>query len=74
MTNWPSATARRVLAALQTIGWQIKRQTGSHQTLTREGYPDFVFTFHVGTRLAPRCWQGLQSTPVSTQRTYRDSW
>jgi predicted RNase H-like HicB family nuclease len=28
MSEWPSTRARRVLAALQRIGWQIKRQTG----------------------------------------------
>ena len=35
MSNWPSAKARRVLAALLRIGWRIKRQSGSHRTLAR---------------------------------------
>jgi len=34
---WPSAKARRVLAALERLGWQVKRQTGSHKTLARPG-------------------------------------
>ena len=54
MSQWPSSKARRVLAALTRIGWQVKRQTGSHRTLAREGWPDFVFAFHEGEELGPR--------------------
>jgi predicted RNA binding protein YcfA (HicA-like mRNA interferase family) len=46
MSVWAAAKARRVLAALYRIGWQLKRETGSHRTLTRDSYPDFVFAFH----------------------------
>jgi predicted RNA binding protein YcfA (HicA-like mRNA interferase family) len=35
-----------VLAALLRIGWQVKRQSGSHKTLSREGWTDIVFAFH----------------------------
>ena len=28
MSNWPATKARRVLAALQRIGWVVKRQSG----------------------------------------------
>jgi len=41
----PSMKGRGLLAALLDIGWQVKRQTGSHRTLSREGWPDFVFAF-----------------------------
>ena len=54
MSNWPSSKAKRVLAALLTIGWQVKRQTGSHKTLAREGSPDFVFAFHDGDEIGPK--------------------
>ena len=54
MNPWPSAKARRVLAALQRLGWTIKRQTGSHRTLSRTGWSDFVFTFHDGEEIGPR--------------------
>ncbi|MBS0522563.1 MAG: type II toxin-antitoxin system HicA family toxin [Proteobacteria bacterium] len=54
MTGWPSARARRVLAALQRIGWSIKRQTGSHRVLAKPGSPDFVFAFHDGEEIGPR--------------------
>jgi predicted RNA binding protein YcfA (HicA-like mRNA interferase family) len=54
MSQWPSSKARKVFAALQRIGWQFKRQSGSHRTLAREGWPDFVFAFHDGEDLGPR--------------------
>jgi len=54
MTHWSSTHARRVLAARLRIGWIIKRQTGSHRTLSRPGWPDFVFAFHDQEELGPR--------------------
>src|SRR6266568_2166950 len=54
MSEWPSTRARRVLAALLKIGWQLKRQTGSHRTLSREGWPDVVFAFHDSEEIGPR--------------------
>jgi predicted RNA binding protein YcfA (HicA-like mRNA interferase family) len=54
MSNWPSAKAKRVLAALERLGWAVKRQTGSHKTLARDGWPDVVFAFHDGEEIGPR--------------------
>ncbi len=58
MSSWPSAKASRVLAALLRIGWRVKRQTGSHRTLERAGWPDYVFAFHdsdeIGSRMMAR--------------------
>ena len=54
MSQWPSSKAKRVLAALLRIGWQIKRQSGSHNTLVREGWPDYVFAFHDSEEIGPR--------------------
>ena len=54
MSHWPSVRARVLLQALQRIGWQIKRQSGSHRTLSRIGYPDYVFAFHDGEEIGPR--------------------
>lgn len=54
MSQWPSSKATRVLSALQHIGWQIKRQSGSHKTLSRQGWPDFVFAFHDREEIGPR--------------------
>lgn len=54
MSQWSSTRARRVLAALQRIGWSVKRASGSHKTLHRTGWPDFVFAFHDGEEIGPR--------------------
>lgn len=51
VSQWSAARARRVLAALLRIGWVIKRQSGSHRTLARTGWPDFVFAFHDGVEI-----------------------
>jgi predicted RNA binding protein YcfA (HicA-like mRNA interferase family) len=54
MSQWPSAKARRVLAALLRIGWTIKRESGSHKTLSRPGWPDMVFAFHENEEVGPK--------------------
>ncbi|HEY8034051.1 MAG TPA: type II toxin-antitoxin system HicA family toxin [Methylobacter sp.] len=59
MSQWPSAKAKRVLASLLSIGWEIKRQSGSHHItshhiLARTGWPDFVFAFHDSEEIGPR--------------------
>ncbi len=54
MSQWPSAKAKRVLAALLRIGWQIKRQTGSHKMLARPGWNDVVFAFHDSDEIGPK--------------------
>lgn len=58
MSQWPTTKAKRVLAALVRIGWSIKRQSGSHRTLSRPGWADVVFAFHdneeIGSRMLAR--------------------
>ena len=55
MSRWPSTNAKRVLAALRRIGWSVKRQVGgSHRVLERDGWPDYVFSFHDGEEIGPR--------------------
>ena len=54
MSAWPSTRARRVLAVLLRIGWVVKRQSGSHRTLSREGWADFVFALHDDEEIGPR--------------------
>jgi predicted RNA binding protein YcfA (HicA-like mRNA interferase family) len=41
------------LAALLAIGWTVKRQSGSHKTLSRDGWPDYTFAFHDGDEIGP---------------------
>jgi predicted RNA binding protein YcfA (HicA-like mRNA interferase family) len=54
MSQWSSSKAAKVFAALLRIGWRVKRQSGSHKTLSRDGWPNFVFAFHDGEELGPR--------------------
>jgi predicted RNA binding protein YcfA (HicA-like mRNA interferase family) len=54
MSRWPSAKARDVLRALERIGWKVKRQSGSHKTLAREGYADVVSAFHDRDEIGPK--------------------
>jgi predicted RNA binding protein YcfA (HicA-like mRNA interferase family) len=55
MSQWGSAKARKVLAALLRIGWTIKRDSsGSHRILSPAGWPDVVFAFHDREEIGPR--------------------
>jgi predicted RNA binding protein YcfA (HicA-like mRNA interferase family) len=55
MSQWSSAKADRVLSALLSIGWVIKRQSGtSHCVLSRQGCQDFVFAFHSREEIGPK--------------------
>jgi predicted RNA binding protein YcfA (HicA-like mRNA interferase family) len=54
VSSWPSVKARALLQALLRIGWRIKRQSGSHRTLERDGWPDYTFAFHDGEEIGPR--------------------
>jgi predicted RNA binding protein YcfA (HicA-like mRNA interferase family) len=54
MSQFGSAKAKRVLAALASIGWSQKRQSGSHRTLSKTGHPDYVFAFHDSDEIGPR--------------------
>ena len=54
MSVWGARKARAVLAALFRIGWRLKRQSGSHQVLSRDGWSDFIFAFHEGEEIGPR--------------------
>jgi len=55
MSQWPATKARRVLAALLRIGWNVKRHTGgSHQVLERPGWVNYVFAFHDDDEIGPR--------------------
>ena len=54
MSVWGARKARIVLNALQRVGWQIKRQSGSHRVLSRDDWPDYIFAFHDGEEIGPR--------------------
>ena len=56
-----------MLAALSKIGWQVKRQSGSHRTLARPNWPDVVFAFHddeeIGSKMLARIAKLTGLTP-----------
>jgi predicted RNA binding protein YcfA (HicA-like mRNA interferase family) len=54
VSQWAAVKARRLLAALVRIGWSIKRESGSHRTLSRPDWPDVVFAFHDNDEIGPR--------------------
>ena len=54
MSHWPSMKARLVFVSLLRIGWSLKRQSGSHKTLARHGWADFVFAFHDKEEIGPK--------------------
>ena len=53
-SKWPSTKAKRLLAALQRLGWEIKRQRGSHRTLTKPDCRNLSFSFHDGREVTPQ--------------------
>jgi predicted RNA binding protein YcfA (HicA-like mRNA interferase family) len=62
MSSFPATKAKRVLAALLRIGWNVKRQSGSHRTLCRDGWTDVVFAFHDSVEIGPRMLARLAKT------------
>jgi predicted RNA binding protein YcfA (HicA-like mRNA interferase family) len=55
VTVWRGVKARRVLAALQRIGWEVARQSsGFRRILTKDKWSDFVFSFHDAEEIGPR--------------------
>jgi predicted RNA binding protein YcfA (HicA-like mRNA interferase family) len=53
VSQFGATKARLVLAALLRIGWEQKRQSGSHRTLARLGWADYTFAFHDGDEIGP---------------------
>ena len=54
MSKWKATKAKRILASLLKIGWNIKREKGSHKVLERPGWNNFVFAFQEREEINPR--------------------
>ena len=67
MTQWPSTKTKKVLAALEKLGWQVKRQAGSHKILKKEVREDYVFAFRdsdeIGSKMLARIAKKTGLTP-----------
>jgi predicted RNA binding protein YcfA (HicA-like mRNA interferase family) len=68
MSQWSSAKAKRVLAALLRIGWSIKRESGSHKILSRLGWPDVVFALHDKDEIGPKMLAASPGTQGSNPK------
>ena len=69
MSSWPSAKARRVLAARKRIGWRHDRTVGSHKIMKKDGWADYPFSFHDSEELGPAILvKVLKRDRPSTQR------
>ena len=52
--EWRAAKASRVLKAILSCGWNIKRQKSSHRILAKASWPDYTFAFHDREEIGPR--------------------
>jgi len=64
---WPAVKAKKVLRALESTGWIVIRQRGSHRIMSKTGYPDFTFAFHnkedIGPKMLSRIAKYTDLTP-----------
>jgi hypothetical protein len=58
MSQWSSAKAKRVLAALLRIGWSIKRESSSHKTLTQKIVKETAENIRNLTAVVDRYFEG----------------
>ena len=50
-----STKASRVFAALLRTGWTVKpKAKGSHKVLAKEGFPNYVWSFHDREEIGPK--------------------
>ena len=52
--EWRTTKSPHVLKALLRLGWEVKRQKGSHKILSKEGHPNVTFAFHDNEEIGPR--------------------
>nr|WP_239649749.1 type II toxin-antitoxin system HicA family toxin [Methylocucumis oryzae] len=71
MSQWPSTKAKRVLAALLSIGWVIKRQSGSHRTLCRSAGLILFLHFTIVKKSALVCLLEYPNILGLAQMTYK---
>jgi len=54
MTQWPAVKTKKLLRALESIGWVVVRQRGSHRIMSKDGYQDYTFAFHDKEEIGPK--------------------
>ena len=53
MSRWKTVKAKRLLAALLRIGWEVAWQKGSHRRLRRPNRNNYTFAFHDNEEIGP---------------------
>ena len=53
MSRWKTVKAKRLLAALLRIGWDVAWQKGSHRRLRRPNWNNYTFAFHDNEEIGP---------------------
>ncbi len=55
MSHWPSTKAKRVFAAIQRLGWAVKKEIGSsHKQMTHPEWGQATWAFHDGEEIGPK--------------------
>ena len=52
--EWHTVKAQKLLKILSSLGWEVKRQKGSHRILAKVGFPNFTFAFHDKEEIGPK--------------------
>jgi predicted RNA binding protein YcfA (HicA-like mRNA interferase family) len=55
LSKWPSTKARRIFAAIQRIGWAIKKEKGSsHKQMVHPEWGEATWAFNDGDEIGPK--------------------
>jgi predicted RNA binding protein YcfA (HicA-like mRNA interferase family) len=73
MSFWRASQARKVLAALNRIGWVQYKQVGSHRRLQRSGWKNFTFSFQDGDELGPAAFANYRQRNGPKARRHLDA-
>jgi len=53
VTKFPAVKSKRFFKILKGLGYEVKRQNGSHRVMTAPGRKPLVFAFHDGATVPP---------------------
>ena len=70
MSRWRSVKARRLLAALLRIGWEVAWQKGSHRRLKRAGWPNSRLHSMTTKKSTPGFSHRSARRPACNPKTY----
>lgn len=62
MSNAPSLSGKKMVAVLQSLGYEVKRVTGSHHILSKAGSPIVTVPVHRNKSLATGTQRSIQKS------------